>query len=61
MRTQLKSWEAVENFWLQRVGVPAHVPVLAGVPLGHVADGLTVPLGASGVVDLDAGTLGVEA
>ncbi len=33
------------------------VPVLAGVPAGHVADNLELPLGARVVVDPEAGTL----
>ncbi|MEO5709595.1 MAG: LD-carboxypeptidase [Nocardioidaceae bacterium] len=33
------------------------VPVLAGLPLGHLADPFTVPLGSSCVLDADAGTL----
>lgn len=33
------------------------VPVLAGLPLGHLSDPFTVPIGAACVLDADAGTL----
>jgi muramoyltetrapeptide carboxypeptidase len=36
------------------------VPALAGIPLGHVADQWTLPLGAEAEVDAGAGTLRVD-
>lgn len=38
----------------------AGVPALAGIPLGHVDDQWTIPLGAHAELDADAGTLHVE-
>jgi muramoyltetrapeptide carboxypeptidase len=39
----------------------AGVPAVAGIPLGHVADQWTIPLGARAELDADAGTLHVTA
>ncbi len=39
----------------------AGVPAVVGIPLGHVADQWTVPLGARAELDADAGTLRVAA
>jgi muramoyltetrapeptide carboxypeptidase len=36
------------------------VPVLGGLPVGHGADQLTVPVGVPATLDVDAGTLTVE-
>ncbi len=40
--------------------VPLDVPILGGLPLGHGADPLCVPLGAEAVLDAGAGTLTVQ-
>lgn len=45
------------HFWQTQMGVPAHVPILAGVPVGHIEHNLVVALGAMGVMDMVAGTL----
>jgi len=37
------------------------VPILGGLPLGHVPDPVPVPLGVPAVLDADAGQLSVEA
>ena len=37
-----------------------HVPAVCGVPIGHIADQWTLPLGAMATVDTDAGTLVVH-
>lgn len=37
------------------------VPLLGGLPLGHLPDPVPVPLGVPAVLDADAGTLSVEA
>lgn len=39
---------------------PLGVPVLGGLPAGHVDDNLPLPFGRRVVVDADAGTLGFE-
>jgi muramoyltetrapeptide carboxypeptidase len=45
---------------LQEVADRTNVPCLAGVPLGHIDDQWTVPLGATAELDADAKTLNVE-
>ena len=45
---------------LGEVADVARVPVLSGVPLGHIADQWTIPLGATAQLDADALTLTVE-
>lgn len=42
---------------LQEVADAVRVPCIAGVPVGHIDDQWTVPLGASGELDADAGSL----
>ncbi|NAZ80920.1 hypothetical protein GTR02_03710 [Kineococcus sp. R8] len=37
------------------------VPIVGGLPLGHVDDPVPVPLGAPAVLDADTGQLSVEA
>jgi muramoyltetrapeptide carboxypeptidase len=44
---------------LREAGEAAGVPTLAGIPLGHVNDQWTIPLGASAELDADEGTLRV--
>lgn len=36
-----------------------HVPCLANLPIGHIADQWTIPLGAGAVLDVDASSLSV--
>jgi muramoyltetrapeptide carboxypeptidase len=50
---------AVVDVLLDRLG-DLGVPVLGGLPIGHGAGQLTVPLGVPAVLDVDAGTLTVE-
>ena len=45
---------------LQEVADRCSVPCLAGIPLGHIADQWTFPLGAMAVLDADAKSLIVE-
>lgn len=45
---------------LQEVADRCSVPCLAGIPLGHVDDQWTFPLGAMAVLDADAQTIVVE-
>jgi muramoyltetrapeptide carboxypeptidase len=42
---------------LERHLAPLGVPVLLGVPVGHEKDTATIPLGVTGILDADAGTL----
>jgi muramoyltetrapeptide carboxypeptidase len=51
---------AVEQVLAERLG-DLGVPVLSGVPAGHVDDNLELPLGAMVVVDAATGTLTFEA
>jgi muramoyltetrapeptide carboxypeptidase len=44
---------------LRGVADVAHVPAMAGIPLGHVGDQWTIPLGARAELDADACTLHV--
>jgi muramoyltetrapeptide carboxypeptidase len=44
---------------LRGASAAAGVPALAGIPLGHVSDQWTIPLGAQAELDADAGTLHV--
>ena len=37
-----------------------HVPCISGIPMGHVDDQWTIPLGAAATIDADALTLSVE-
>jgi muramoyltetrapeptide carboxypeptidase len=36
------------------------VPVLSGLPIGHIEQKLTIPVGAMATIDGDAGTLTIE-
>ncbi|MHB1863439.1 MAG: S66 peptidase family protein [Gemmatimonadaceae bacterium] len=45
---------------LREVADQLRVPCIAGAPIGHLADQWTVPLGAMGELDADAGRLTVE-
>ncbi len=45
---------------LQEVADHANVPCLANIPLGHIDDQWTVPLGATAELNADAKTLNVE-
>jgi muramoyltetrapeptide carboxypeptidase len=45
---------------LQEVATRCNVPCLAGIPLGHVSDQWTFPLGSTAELDADAKTLIVE-
>mmetsp|Transcript_12495 Transcript_12495/g.52567 ORF Transcript_12495/g.52567 Transcript_12495/m.52567 type:complete len:392 (-) Transcript_12495:656-1831(-) len=42
-----------KEFWLLHAGLPPHVPVLAGLRMGHTRDQLAVPIGALVEVDVD--------
>ena len=44
---------------LREAADAAGVPAIAGIPLGHIADQWTIPLGANAVLDADARTLHV--
>jgi muramoyltetrapeptide carboxypeptidase len=48
------------NDVLREVARHCEVPCLANIPLGHIADQWTVPLGARAVLDADAQSLTVE-
>ena len=37
----------------------ARVPAVMGIPIGHIDDQLTLPLGAAAELDADSGTLSV--
>lgn len=45
---------------LREVAAACDVPCLANIPLGHIADQWTVPLGATAELDADSRTLTVE-
>jgi muramoyltetrapeptide carboxypeptidase len=45
---------------LERHLAPLGVPVLFGVPIGHEKDTATIPLGVTGILDADAGTLSFD-
>jgi muramoyltetrapeptide carboxypeptidase len=45
---------------LREFATGAGVPCLANIPLGHIADQWTVPLGATAELDADSGTLTVD-
>ncbi|WP_245528913.1 S66 peptidase family protein [Beutenbergia cavernae] len=53
-----RGWTVLDvlRSWLDPLGVP----VLGGLPLGHLEDTLTVPLGVPCTLDADAGTLTVS-
>ena len=44
---QWESW-----FWLEQMKLPPWLPVLWGVPIGHIRDNRTLPIGAQVEVDL---------
>jgi muramoyltetrapeptide carboxypeptidase len=50
---------AVEQVLKERLGALG-IPVLAGVPAGHVDDNLELPFGATAVVDAEQGTLAFQ-
>ena len=45
---------------LREAAALAGVPALAGIPMGHIGDQWTIPLGATAELDADARTLHVE-
>lgn len=54
-----RGWDVIDVL-RDRLGLLG-VPILAGLPLGHDPDPVTVPLGVRCVLDADAGTLHCEA
>ena len=46
-------------FWLEQMRLPSDLPVLSGLPMGHIDDNRAVPLGAYVNVDMRACTLSV--
>lgn len=55
-----EGWRELVEVLRERLGTLG-VPVLAGLPFGHIANQSCFPLGASGTVDTAAGTLTAEA
>ena len=53
-REDMEKW-----FWLEQMHLPPDLPVLSGLPIGHIDDNRTVPLGAYVNVDMKACTLSV--
>lgn len=45
------------EFWLQRLPLPSHCPILYNLPVGHTHENWTLPLGAIATMDADQGTL----
>jgi muramoyltetrapeptide carboxypeptidase len=50
---------SVDDVLQERLGTLG-IPVLSGVPAGHVDDNMPLPLGADVELDADAGTLAFE-
>lgn len=48
------------DFWITRVGLPTHCPILYNVPVGHTHENWTLPLGAMATLDANQGTLTLE-
>ena len=44
---QWESW-----FWLKQMRLPPSLPILCGLPIGHIRDNRTMPIGANVEVDL---------
>jgi muramoyltetrapeptide carboxypeptidase len=53
------SMQALDSL-IGRAADVAHVPAVVGIPLGHIDDQWTIPLGATAQFDADARTLTVE-
>lgn len=53
--------ETVEKwFWLEQMRLPPDLPVLSGLPIGHIGDNRVVPLGAFVDVNLRTCSLSVS-
>lgn len=48
------------EFWLERLPLPSHCPILYNLPVGHTHENWTLPLGAIATLDADHGTLTIE-
>jgi muramoyltetrapeptide carboxypeptidase len=47
------------SFWLERLPLPFHCPILYNLPVGHIRNNWTLALGAEVILDADLGTLSI--
>jgi len=50
-----------KKFWVETMRVPASLPILGGLDIGHIHEHKVVPFGCTGVMDMTSGTISFSA